>query len=369
VDVNAGDALARSAVEGAHERPRLRDLVALAPNLHVRWSGVTSTIAALVPRQARRIAIAALGPNLPPDVPRIASSDLIAAGWTRPPGRPFRIWHARRNDEMIAGLVLRDVMRQPWRLVFTSAALRDHTAFTRSLISRMDALIATSEFAAAYLKREATVIHHGIDLERFRPAADRAAAWRETGLPGTRGIGVFGRARESKGTDLFVEAMIRLLPHYPGVTAVMTGATDDQAFVRRLAARIAQSGLSERIRLLGERPREEVPLWFSRVSVYVAPQRWEGFGLTPLEAMASGAAVVATRTGAAPLLVADGETGALVEPGDLDALTAAIEPLLADPDLAVRMGAAGRRKAEAQHDIEGEVAAIGAVYEEVWRRG
>jgi mannosyltransferase len=351
------------------QRPRLRDLAVVAPNLHARWSGVTSTIAALVPRQARHLPIASMGPNLPPDVPVVPVRELFTQGWSRPHDRPFRIWHARRNDEMIVGVVLRDVLRQPWRLVFTSAALRHHTPFTRRLIARMDAVIATSEYAAAYLEREPTVIHHGVDLERFHPPEDRAAEWVHTGLPGSRGIGVFGRMRESKGTDLFVEAMIRLLPRYPDVTAVLTGASDDDAFVDRLKDRISASGLANRIRLLGERPREEVPLWFSSVSVYVAPQRWEGFGLTPLEAMASGAAVVATRTGAAPLLVEDGETGRLVEPNDLDALTAAIEPLIASPRLAERMGAEGRRKAEARHDIEGEVCAINAVYEALWRAG
>ena len=93
--------------------------------------------------------------------------------------------------------------------------------------------------------------------------------------------------------------------------------------------------------------------------------RWEGFGLTPLEAMASGTAVVATRTGAAAQLVAEGETGFLVPPGDVDALIAAMEPLLADPERAAQMGARGREKALAQHDIAREAADIIAVYEKI----
>ncbi len=80
--------------------------------------------------------------------------------------------------------------------------------------------------------------------------------------------------------------------------------------------------------------QDEVPLWFRTVSLYVAPMRSEGFGLTPLEAMASGTAVVATKTGAAPLLIAEGETGTLIEPDSLDALVSAIEPFLSDPEKA-----------------------------------
>jgi len=349
---------------------RLRDTAVVAPNLHLRWSGVTSTIATLVPLQARDLAIAALGPGLPATVPRVPAADLVTQGWTpAPDGLPFRIWHARRNDEMVAGLVLRDVLRQPWRLVFTSSAQRRHTAFTRALLKRMDAVIATSDYAAAYLDVPATVVHHGVDVARFAPAPDRAAAWAASGLPGQRGVGVFGRVRANKGTDVFVEAMIRLLPRFPDVTAVVTGlmAPEDRAFTDGLRARAAEAGLTERIRFLGVRPSEEMPDWFARVSVYVAPMRWEGFGLTPLEAMAAGTAVVATRAGAAPLLVADGETGRLIEPGSVDALEAALEPLLAAPEIAERMGAAGRAKALAQHDLNAEVAAIRAVYERLWR--
>ena len=234
----------------------------------------------------------------------------------------------------------------------------------------MDAVIATSEAAAAYLDAPAVVIHHGVDTERFHPAEDRTAAWTETGLPGRFGVGAFGRIRVEKGSDLFVEAMIRLLPNYPQATAVITGlvGAEHQAFASGLKRRVATAGLEHRIVFLGQRPSDEMPVWFRRVSLYVAPMRWEGFGLTPLEAMASGAAVAATRTGAAPQLVADGETGLLVAPDDLEALTAAIESLLADPDRAMAMGRAGRAKALGRHDIDAEAAAIEAVYEAVWAK-
>ncbi len=345
------------------------EIEVVTPNLHLRWSGVTSTIATLVPLQhAAGLSIAAVGPNLPASVPQTKARAILRGGWRSPPGRGYRIWHARRNDEMMAGLLLRDVLRQPWRLVFTSAAQRHHKPLTKALIRRMDAVIATSEAAASYLEVPATIIHHGVDTARYVPAPDRKKAWAETGLPGARGIGVFGRVRHNKGTDLFIDAMIRLLPRYPDVTAVVTGlmAPEDSVFVNSLKQRISASGLDARIHLLGVRPAEEMPLWFRRVSVYVAPQRWEGFGLTPLEAMASGTAVVATRTGAAPLLVADGETGRLIPPGDLDALVAAIEPLLADDAHAEQMGAAGRARAVACHDVSREIAAIRAVYDDLW---
>ena len=269
---------------------------------------------------------------------------------------------------MLAGVLLKSVLRQPWKLVFTSAGQRRHTAYTRWLIRRMDALIATSEGAASFLERPAIVIHHGVDTQRFFPAADRLAEWRAAGMPGSFGVGAFGRIRPQKGTDLVVEAMIRLMPTYPDAALVLTGLVTPkfERFKAELEGRVAAAGLQSRILFVGERPGEEMPAWFRRVTLYVAPMRHEGFGLTPLEAMASGAAVVATRTGAAAALVVDGETGFLVEPGDLEALVTAIERLIADRGLAEAMGRRGRLKAVRHHDIEAEAQRINAVYRSLW---
>src|SRR5690606_36056809 len=137
---------------------------------------------------------------------------------------PVRVWHARRNPEMLAGLILRDVLRAPLKLVFTSASQRDHTRWTRMLIRRMDEVIATSRKTAAYLEVPATVVMHGIDLDRFHPAPDRAQAARALGLdPARLYAGCFGRVRRQKGTDLFVDAMIALLPRHPNWSAIVAG--------------------------------------------------------------------------------------------------------------------------------------------------
>jgi mannosyltransferase len=337
----------------------IRNIDVVAPNLHRRYSGVTSTVMALLPWQAKEVAIAAVGWHIPDSVPMVRMRDVIFSGWQKP-----RIWHARRNDEMIVGLMLKHILRQPWKLLFTSAAQRRHTRFTRWMIGLMDGVIATSEMAASYLERKAAVIPHGVDLTRFHPPEDKESAWRESGLPGRFGIGVFGRVRAQKGTDLFVEAMIRLLPEHPEWTAVITGleAPEEKEFVGRLKSRIREAGMRDRIHMLGEVAREEVPTWFRRVSLYVAPMRWEGFGLTTLEAMASGTAVVATTTGASPQIVRDGVTGHLIPPDDLEALIAAIKLYLASPELAPQRGLAGRTAVIDHHDILAEARSIQSVY-------
>ena len=65
---------------------------------------------------------------------------------------------------------------------------------------------------------------HGVDTDAYAPPADRAAAFAEAKLPGRYAIGCFGRVRAQKGTDVFVEAMCRLLPRYPDFTAIIVGA-------------------------------------------------------------------------------------------------------------------------------------------------
>ncbi len=346
-------------------KPSLASLDIICPSLNRRYSGVTSTIIALLPVIARRHRIAGFGFRLPDDLPQVNLRDLLLHGWRPPEGRSARIWHARRNIEMIFGVVLRDVLRQPWRLVFTSAAQRRHTWLTRALLRRMDRVIATSEGAGSFLKVPHVVSQHGVDVQRFHPAEDRDAAWQETGLPGRYGIGIFGRVRPQKGTDLFVDALIDVLPSRPDWTAVVIGleTPEEATFGAGLRRRLQEAGLEARVRFLGERPVEEMPAWFRRLSIVVAPPRKEGFGLIPLEAMASATPVIASRAGAHAELVVDGVTGELVPAGDAAALTKALSRLM-DLTPAERdgMGRAGREHVTAHFSIEREARRIEAVY-------
>jgi mannosyltransferase len=350
----------------------LRHIEVVTPNLSFRFSGVSSTIIALLPAMSRQLKIAALSAHIPGELPHVRWRDILRCGWTPPAGRPFRIWHARGNHDMIAGIALTRVLRQPWRLVFTSAGQRRHTRFTRLLVRRMDELISTSAASAAYLDRPSTVILHGVDTERFTPAADRDAAWRALGLPGKFGIGIFGRIRPQKGTDLFVGAMAQLLPHHPDWTAVIIGSNvgRDETFRRDLERRIGVAELSHRIFFLGQRPVAEIPKWYRSLSIVVAPPRWEGFGLVPLEAMASGTPIVASQAGAHEYVLDDPTIGRLVPADNSPALVAAIGDIMdmTGPEREA-IGRAGRVRAENHFSIAREAAAIAAVYDLLWRAG
>jgi len=343
------------------------DLQVIIPNLHWRYSGVTATNRMIAPLIARRMCARWYGPDRPQGIEPLTTSDLLSLRYRRP-AQPV-VWHARRNNEMMAGLLLR-ALGWPLRLVFTSAAQRHHTWITRYLISRMDAVIAASEAAASFLKRPAIVILHGVDTQRYRPAEDREAELAATGICTRYAIGCFGRVRAQKGTDIFIEAMCRLLPDYPEFSAVVIGAVtaDQGAFNEQLKRRVAQAGLSGRVYFLGELPIDEVPPWYRRLLIYAFTSRNEGFGLTLLEAMASGAALVAARAGAADKVVLEGETGLLVPAGDADAMTAALERLMRDPALAQRMGRSGRERALSLFSVETEADRIAAVYHDALAR-
>lgn len=331
-------------------------------NLHWRYSGVTATNRMVAPKLAKMFCAAWLGSDAPEGITRMSFGNLLRL-WLR---RKPVIWHARRNNEMIAGVALK-ALGWPLRLVFTSAAQRHHTWITRWLMRQMDAIIATSPISASYLKVPATVVTHGVDADRYAPAPDRAAAFAETGLPGKYAIGCFGRVRAQKGTDLFVEAMCRLLPHYPDFTAVIVGqiTADQQNFADGLRARIAAAGLQSRIVITGELPIAEVERWYQRLTIYAFTSRNEGFGLTLIEAMSVGAALVATRAGAAEIVVEDGVSGLLAPTDDAAALGDALESLMRDPDAAIAMGQRGRQRVLETFSLDVEAEGIASVYRSV----
>jgi mannosyltransferase len=335
----------------------------IAPNLKRRLSGVTATVVRLIPLQARQIGIVTTGPGLPDHLPHLT---LVRCFWL--PRDRWRVWHARRNTEMALGLILRHLLRRRIRLMFTSAAQRHHKPFTRWLIRQMEAVVATSPQAASYLEVTPTVVMHGVDCDTFRPANEKPALRRALGLP-ERGLilGCFGRIRAQKGVDLLVEAALALLPSRPDVHIVFTGrVTDDnRVFHTDLVQRLAVAGLADRVRFLGELPWSDVVRHYQALDLFIAPARWEGFGLTPLEAMACGVPSIGARVGAFEALIREGITGSLVPPGDAVALTEAIRTWIDDRPRLAAAGPLARAHVLANHRIEDEANALVAIYRQL----
>ncbi len=345
----------------------LKDVQVLAPNFKRRLSGVTSTIIQLIPVQNRLgQKVAAIGPGLPQHLPHVRFRDLWRLWQNGPLGGP-RIWHARRNLEMLPGILMRDVLRMKVKLLFTSAAQRRHSGYTRFLLSKMDAVVATSGRSGSFLEVPHSVVMHGVDTEFFHPPVGPDDTIAATGLPGRYLVGCFGRVRHQKGTDLFVRAMIELLPAHPDWTAVVSGrvTAEHKGFAEALDVDVKAAGLSERILFLGE--VDDIKPWYRRLTLYVAPSRNEGFGLTPLEAMASQTAVVASNAGAYDEMIVKAETGAVVEAGDYASLREAIGTYLADPALAEEHARVGLAHVRIAFPLEKEATSLGTVYDALRR--
>ena len=342
----------------------MNDLDVIIPNLHWNYTGVTATNRMIAPRIARLANARWFGADAPDGIGTMTLSEVLALPFK---GRRKIVWHARRNNEMMVGLLLK-ALGWPFKLVFTSAAQRRHTWITRFLMARMDAVVATSDASAAFLSVPCEVILHGVDTERYHAPTNRDAEFAISGLPGKYAIGCFGRVRHQKGTDVFIEAVSRVLPRYPDFSAVVVGAVDDADFEAGLKRRVAEAGIADRVRFLGERPIDEVPLWFRRVLIYAFTSRNEGFGLTLLESMASGNALVAARAGAAEAVVTGGQIALLVPAGDADALASALETLMRDPARAAAMGERARAYVAAHFSVENEAEKYVAVYERVLGR-
>lgn len=344
----------------------IKDCDVVAPNFKRRLSGVTSTIVRLIPLQSKVINILATGSGLPPHVPKVSYNRILTMSRRGPSGP--RVWHARRNIEMIGGLFLQRVLRKQLKLLFTSASQRHHSKLTKFLIRQMDRVVSTSQKTASFLDRESTVIPHGIDTETFCPPDDKAKVRKNLGLnEADLLVGCYGRIRSQKGTDIFVDAMIEVVAACPGCTGIVMGRATkrDIEYQDNLKHRVQQLGLSERILFLPEVPVWDMPKWYQCLDIYVAPQRWEGFGLTPLESMACGVPVVATRVGAFDELVVDGVTGALIAPSDSKAMAQQMIALLDDPKALRSASDAARAHVVTHFQIHKEAAALIEVYREM----
>ena len=339
-------------------------------NFNRNFTGVSATCANVLRQQAKEYELELVGrplPDCPAPITLGSARRLTRQGASR---RPFAIWHVRRNTEMRAALWSRDVLRLPIRIVFTSAAQRRHSAFPRWLISRMDAVIATTEEAASYVPHVRAVVPHGVDTDLFVPAENRRSAWEALGYGGTLGIATIGRIRPEKGTDLFVEAMLRLLPELPGATALVLGkaSREHQGFLNKLQSKIAAAGLTDRILFPGEVPAAQLPRLMRALSLVMQLPRYEGYGMVPLEGMASGVPFIGSNTGYYDSFSAQGRSGIVLPLEAPQEAAACASALLQDQSRLAALSTQARDIAVKRFSSSIETKGISNVYEDMWAK-
>ena len=206
---------------------------------------------------------------------------------------------------------------------------------------RADIMAAYPEIPAERIR----VIRNGIDTTEYRPDPNTDVLERY-GIDLARPYVIFvGRITRQKGVPVLLRAASGLIPEAQLV--LLAGAADTQEQLAEVTElvdglRATRSGVFWIPEML---PKHDVIQLLTHATVFAIPSVYEPLGIVNLEAMACGTAVVGSRTGGIPEVVADGETGLLVPAGEPEPLAAALNTLLSDPDRAAAMGQAGRKRA------------------------
>jgi mannosyltransferase len=327
-------------------------------NSNSNFSGVTSTMLQVMSYQKGLINLRIMGPHFLPD-PALVISFWQTVKMCRTPLKngKWRVFHARRVDEMIQGVVLKYLFRAKIKLVFSSAAQRKRSASTVWLTRKMDAVIAVSKRSAGFLCDPPDLVNpHGVQVNDYLPAKDKQQAWVDLGFGGKYGVGILGRVRKQKGVHLLVEACIQLFDKYPDYHCVVVGAisSSNKEFVEQLKSKATEANMADRITFTGELPFTQIPKIFSALSLVSALSDNEGFGLTVLEAMSSEAAVLATEAGAWEDIVRPAIDGYIVPVNDQQAVIEKMDLLLSDTERLKKMGIDGRKRVEESYRVEDE---------------
>lgn len=213
------------------------------------------------------------------------------------------------------------------------------------------------------------VVPNGAPLDPFAQAARRgsdeaAAARRSLGVPVDEPVvAIVGRLAPVKNHDLFLRAAALVVSRIPRVSFVIVGEGELEPALRK---QVSELNLGRHVVFAGY--RADIPAVLGAVDLLVSTSQNEGFGLTLIEAMAAGCAVVATAVGGIPEVIADGRTGILVPPADAAASAEAWLRLLSDPRARASLGAAAEREAVQRFDVRETVRRLEARYAALLRR-
>ncbi len=264
---------------------------------------------------------------------------------------------------------------RPWKAEQLGGGYALSSWCERTAIESAAAIIAVSQGMAAdilvsYPAVQADrvhVIYNGIDADQYQPDQGRDVLDRFGIDPAAPSVVFVGRVTRQKGLPVLLRAAEWIDP------AAQLVLCAGQADTAELQAEV--TGLVEHLRanrsgviwLPGMLAKPEVIQILSHATVFVCPSEYEPLGIVNLEAMACGAAVVASAAGGIPEVVADGQTGLLVPPGDERALADAVNALLADPARAAEFGARGRSRATAEFSWDKIAAQTAGLYAKLAR--
>jgi glycosyltransferase involved in cell wall biosynthesis len=233
---------------------------------------------------------------------------------------------------------------------------------------------ATSRAVADRARCPIVTVHNGVDTTRFHPGVDGSRFRHHLGIrDGAPLVGMVGMFAPWKGQDVFLRAAKQVAERCPNARFVLVGdeiytTNGHGSDAARLHALARELGLGSRLLFAGY--RDDMPQVMASIDVLVhASVQAEPFGRVLIEAMAAGKPVIATRAGGVTEIVADGETGTLVPPGDAEALAEAmVSAIELSPEDRGRIGSKGRARAEEHFSLRRHVDAVTAIYTSVLER-
>lgn len=253
--------------------------------------------------------------------------------------------------------------RPPSRIERWRMKLRDRAMDRIICVSRANLRHFTDDLGRD--RRKFAVVYNSVDTSLFEPArSDRDARRRSLGLhDADLAVGMVARlAEERKGAAKFLQMAALIRDQAPRARFLVAGDGPLRASLEALAGGL---GIADRCLFLGA--SGDVPELLAALDVFVMPSLWEGGPITVIEAMAAGLPIAATRVGMVDEVLADGEDGLLVEPGDVDALAAATLSLLEDSAAAREMARRAREKALAGFGEDAMVNNMLRVYHGLWQ--
>ncbi|TXS42881.1 glycosyltransferase family 4 protein [Streptomyces sp. t39] len=301
-----------------------------------------------------------LGPHWVRDLRRVVAEEGVDLVNAHAPVPLFADAAARASGDLPFVLTYHTGRMRKGRPVADAVCAAYERTLLAGTVRRAGAVVCSSDFVAADLPRlfagRSTTISPGVDLGRFTPRP-------LSGHPRILFAGSLARTAGYKGLPDLLRAVARLAPAVPDVTLDVAGAGSAAAEHEALAHRL---GIGRRVAFLGRLDGDRLAAAYQRARVLALPTYCDSFPTVLVEAMACARPVVTTPVGGIPSLVADGEEGLLVPPGDGDALVAALRTVLTDDALARRLGSAGRDRVagdlswERQSDRTAEVFARAA---------
>ncbi len=240
-------------------------------------------------------------------------------------------------------------------------------------LDQVDAVIAISQQVEQSLivggvsANRVRTLYSGIDLSGKQPQTDGQTIRQRAGIPsGAVLLGTVANLFPRKGYEVMLRALPAIIRAVPTVHYMIVGS-DEHHYADRLKQLAQELQIADRVHFVGF--QDPVRPFLAALDLYVHPALMEGFGIAVVEAMAMGQAVVATTTGGLPEVVAQGETGLLVPPGDAEALAATVIALLEDTLKRQQMGRKGMVRAQERFSLAASVMQVEQVYGEVLAGG